>query len=68
MICLRSLVTRNPPGEVSTSIAGHPRVQSSTTVNVRMTLPLLTQLLTRSNDHFWLRWSSCWALRQWADL
>src|SRR5579864_2641500 len=32
--------TRNPPSELSTSMAGHSRVQSSTTVNMRMTLPV----------------------------
>src|SRR5215472_6283190 len=42
--------TRNPPSEVSTSIAGHSRVQSSTTVNMRITLPVLTQSLTKSID------------------
>ncbi len=34
--------TRNPPNDVSTSMAGHSRVQSSTTVNIRITLPVLT--------------------------
>jgi hypothetical protein len=42
--------TRNPPSEVSTSMAGHSRVQSSTTVNMRITLPLLTQSFTKSID------------------
>jgi hypothetical protein len=32
--------TRRPPNEVSTSMAGYSRVQSSTIVNIRITLPL----------------------------
>jgi hypothetical protein len=35
---------------VSTSIAGHSRVQSSTIVNIRITFPVLTQSLTKSID------------------
>jgi hypothetical protein len=42
--------TRNPPSDVSTSIAGHSRVQSSTMVNIRITFPLLTQSVTKSID------------------
>jgi hypothetical protein len=42
--------TRNPPNEVSTSMAGHSRVQSSTRVNMRITFPVLTQSLTKSID------------------
>src|ERR1700683_2518116 len=38
------------PSDVSTSIAGHSRVQSSTSVNIRIAFPLLTQSLTRSID------------------
>ena len=45
--------TRNPLSDVSTSIAGHSRVQSSTTVNMRTTLPVLTQSLTKSIDQRW---------------
>src|SRR5437660_250991 len=42
--------TRNPPSEVSTSMAGHSRVQPSTMVNIRITLPVATQSLTKSID------------------
>src|SRR5439155_6453486 len=42
--------SRNPPSEVSTSMAGHSRVQPSTMVNIRITLPVATQSLTKSID------------------
>src|SRR5206468_5106208 len=42
--------TRSPPSEVSTSMAGHSRVHSSTRVNIRIIFPGLTQSLTKSMD------------------
>ena len=48
--CRKLTLSRNPPSEVSTSMAGHSRVQSSTRVNIRITFPVLTQSLTKSID------------------
>jgi hypothetical protein len=38
------------PGEILTSMAGDPRVQSSTSVNIQIAFPVLTQSLTKSID------------------
>jgi hypothetical protein len=38
--------TRNPTSDVSTSIAGHSRVQSATMVSIQITFPPLMQSLS----------------------
>ena len=49
-----SRTTRTPPSEVSTNVARHSRLKSSTTHRMRKRRPSLSASTTKSSDHRWL--------------
>jgi len=49
-----SRTTRTPPSEVSTTVARHSRLESSTTHRMRKRRPSLSASANKSSDHRWL--------------